>query len=105
MDYPNCHYDSQMQESTIMEDGSEISRLAPELSDLEVALFLCLAAHQHCRIDTTDANIHDVAKELALVTQDPVILSTRLLIPHWSRYAQIHLVSLIASWTALARHL
>lgn len=56
-----------------MEDGSEISRLAPELSDLEVALFLCLAAHQHCRIDTNDANIHDVAKELALVIQNPVI--------------------------------
>ncbi|GLA12239.1 hypothetical protein AnigIFM62618_007376 [Aspergillus niger] len=68
-----------MQESTIMEDGSEISRLAPELSDLEVALFLCLAAHQHCRIDTTDANIHDVAKELALICTNTFGLSYSIL--------------------------
>ncbi|EHA27920.1 hypothetical protein ASPNIDRAFT_184754 [Aspergillus niger ATCC 1015] len=62
-----------------MEDGSEISRLAPELSDLEVALFLCLAAHQHCRIDTTDANIHDVAKELALICTNTFGLSYSIL--------------------------
>lgn len=88
-----------------MEDGSEISRLAPELSDLEVALFLCLAAHQQCRIDTTDAIIHDVAKELALVIQNPVIWSTMLLMSPWSRYARIHLVSLIAFMIALVLHL
>ncbi|KAK1145298.1 hypothetical protein N8T08_004459 [Aspergillus melleus] len=50
-----------------MDDTSEITRLAVELSDLEVALLLCLAVREHCRIDTTTENIHDVAKELALV--------------------------------------
>lgn len=50
-----------------MDDTLEITRLAVELSDLEVALLLCLAVREHCRIDTTGENIHDVAKELALV--------------------------------------
>lgn len=50
-----------------MDDTSEINRLAVELSDLEVALLLCLAVREHCRIDTASDNIHDVAKELALV--------------------------------------
>ncbi|PLB44254.1 hypothetical protein P170DRAFT_367747 [Aspergillus steynii IBT 23096] len=50
-----------------MDDTAEITRLAVELSDLEVALLLCLAVREHCRIDTTSENIHDVAKELALI--------------------------------------
>lgn len=45
----------------------DFSDLALELSDLEVALFLCLVAREHCLIETTDDCIHDVAKELALV--------------------------------------
>ncbi|KAI9043394.1 uncharacterized protein KD926_003545 [Aspergillus affinis] len=56
-----------MQASGIMDDTLEITRLAVELSDLEVALLLCLAVREHCRIDTTSGNIHDVAKELALI--------------------------------------
>lgn len=50
-----------------MEDSGNLNSLAVELSDLEVALFVCLAVGEHCRIDTTDENIHDVAKELSLV--------------------------------------
>ncbi|OOO05273.1 hypothetical protein OAory_01067890 [Aspergillus oryzae] len=50
-----------------MDDLAEISSLVLELSDLEVALYLCLAAREHCRIDATADNINDVAKELALI--------------------------------------
>lgn len=50
-----------------MDHNVEIRNLALELSDLEVALFLCLAVHEHCRVETADTNVHDVAKELALV--------------------------------------
>ncbi|KAE8380904.1 hypothetical protein BDV26DRAFT_115459 [Aspergillus bertholletiae] len=50
-----------------MDDLGEISRLVQELSDLEVAIYLCLAAREHCRIDATADNIDDVAKELALI--------------------------------------
>ncbi|KAK6814627.1 hypothetical protein RU639_009345 [Aspergillus parasiticus] len=50
-----------------MDDLAEISSLVQELSDLEVALYLCLAAREHCRIDATADNINDVAKELALI--------------------------------------
>lgn len=52
-----------------MDDLAEISSLVLELSDLEVALYLCLAAREHCRIDATADNINDVAKELALVSR------------------------------------
>ncbi|PYI00652.1 hypothetical protein BO78DRAFT_465172 [Aspergillus sclerotiicarbonarius CBS 121057] len=62
-----------------MEDNSDIPGLALELSDLEFALFLCLAVHEHCRIDTTDANIHDVAKELALICTNTFGLSYSIL--------------------------
>lgn len=41
--------------------------IARELSDLEVALFLCLASREHCLIETTRNCLNDVAKELALV--------------------------------------
>ena len=41
--------------------------LAQELSDLEVALLLCLVDNEHPLVETTDDNIGDVAKELALV--------------------------------------
>ena len=51
-----------------MDDLAEISSLVLELSDLEVALYLCLAAREHCRIDATADSINDVATELALVT-------------------------------------
>ncbi|KNG81719.1 hypothetical protein ANOM_008971 [Aspergillus nomiae NRRL 13137] len=50
-----------------MDDLAEISSLVLELSDLEVALYLCLAAREHCRIDATADNINDVATELALI--------------------------------------
>lgn len=45
----------------------DLSDLAQELSDLEVALLICLVAHGHPLIETTEDGIDDVAKELALV--------------------------------------
>lgn len=48
-------------------DDSGLEDVARQLSDLEVALFLSLAAHEHCLIETTHDAIHDLAKELALV--------------------------------------
>jgi hypothetical protein len=45
----------------------DLSDLAQELSDLEVALLLCLVARGHPLIETTDDGIDDVAKELALI--------------------------------------
>ncbi|KAL5343221.1 hypothetical protein BJX70DRAFT_210687 [Aspergillus crustosus] len=50
-----------------MDDTQEISGLAHELSDLELALLLCLAGRENCLIEGTDGNISDVAAELALI--------------------------------------
>jgi hypothetical protein len=50
-----------------MDDKEDISSLVSDLSDLEVALLLSLAGHEHCLIETTNGCIHDVAKELALI--------------------------------------
>lgn len=48
-------------------DISFIADLAPDLSNLEVALLLSLVAREPCLIETTENAIDDVAKELALV--------------------------------------
>lgn len=45
----------------------DLSDLAQELSDLAVALLLCLIAREHPLIETTDECLGDVAQELALV--------------------------------------
>lgn len=45
----------------------DIADLVPELSDLELAIFLSLVACEHCLIETKRDAIDDVAKELALV--------------------------------------
>lgn len=45
----------------------DLADTARQLSDLEVALFICLAAREHCLIETTGHCINDLAKELALV--------------------------------------
>ncbi|KAE8154982.1 hypothetical protein BDV25DRAFT_64167 [Aspergillus avenaceus] len=58
-----------------MNDFVDISSLALELSDLEVALFVCLAIKEHCRIDTRPEYIDDVAKELALICANTFDLS------------------------------
>ncbi|KAL4782246.1 hypothetical protein BJX76DRAFT_333260 [Aspergillus varians] len=50
-----------------MDDAQDISRLARELSDLELALLLCLAGQEHCLIEATHSNANDVAAELALI--------------------------------------
>lgn len=49
--------------------------IARELSDLEVALFLCLASREHCLIETTRNCLNDVAKELALIASQTFELS------------------------------
>ncbi|KAL4901664.1 hypothetical protein BDW74DRAFT_159892 [Aspergillus multicolor] len=50
-----------------MDDLQYISELAHELSDLELALLICLGGQEHCLIEATEGNIHDVAAELALI--------------------------------------
>lgn len=49
-------------------DVSAVADLAPDLSGLEVAILLSLSAREHCLIETTEDAIHDIARELALVT-------------------------------------
>ncbi|KAJ5458136.1 hypothetical protein N7475_009524 [Penicillium sp. IBT 31633x] len=48
-------------------DDTDLADVAQQLSDLEVALFLCIVAREHCLIETTSHCIHDLAKELALI--------------------------------------
>ncbi|OGE57794.1 hypothetical protein PENARI_c001G09328 [Penicillium arizonense] len=48
-------------------DDLGLDEIARQLSDLEVALLLCLVAREHCLIETTSLCIHDLAKELALI--------------------------------------
>ncbi|KAJ5782692.1 hypothetical protein N7457_004466 [Penicillium paradoxum] len=48
-------------------DDIDLAEIAQQLSDLEVALFLCLVAREQCLIETTSHCIHDLAKELALI--------------------------------------
>ncbi|KAL4887288.1 hypothetical protein BJY04DRAFT_742 [Aspergillus karnatakaensis] len=50
-----------------MDDMQDISGLAHELSDLELALLLCLGGREHCLMEATGGNINDVAAELALI--------------------------------------
>lgn len=52
---------------SIRMDDLSVDDIALQLSDLEIALLLCLVAREHCLIETTEDSIHDVAKELALV--------------------------------------
>lgn len=81
--------------------------LAQDLSDLEVALLLCLVDNEHPLIETTDDNIGDVAKELALVCSLSIFFSNRT--PHQvankNRYARIHLILRVQFWIAPPRHL
>jgi len=53
-------------------DDLSFGDIVRQLSDLEVALFLCLVAREHCLIETTRDGIHDLAKELALVCERPL---------------------------------
>lgn len=51
-----------------MMDFLSLENLARQLSDLEVALFLCFVAREHCLIETSADLIDDLAQELALVS-------------------------------------
>lgn len=44
-----------------------IANIVPELTDLELAVFVCLVSQEHCLIETHDDGVDDLAKELALV--------------------------------------
>ncbi|EKV05734.1 GTP-binding protein rhoC domain protein [Penicillium digitatum] len=48
-------------------DYTDLVDIARQQSDLEVAILLCLAAREHCLIETTSHCINDLAKELALI--------------------------------------
>ncbi|KAJ5653809.1 hypothetical protein N7490_000812 [Penicillium lividum] len=56
-------------------DETSLEDVARQLSDLEVALFLCLAAREHCLIETTGDSVHDLGKELALICANTFDLS------------------------------
>ncbi|KAJ5315670.1 hypothetical protein N7476_005977 [Penicillium atrosanguineum] len=60
-------------------DDPSLEDIVRQLSDLEVALFLCLVAREHCLIETTGDGIHDLAKELALVCSHTFDLSYSIL--------------------------
>ncbi|KAL4802165.1 hypothetical protein BDV18DRAFT_66825 [Aspergillus unguis] len=62
-----------------MDDPLDISGLAHELSDLELALLICLGGHEHCLIEATEGNINDVAAELALICSHTYGLSYKSL--------------------------
>ena len=49
-------------------DTFNFDELAVQLSDLELAVLLCLGAKEHCLFEATEESIPDVAKELALVS-------------------------------------
>lgn len=85
-------------------DGLSLEDLVRQLSDLEVALFLCLAAREHCLIETTRDGIYDLAKELALVCAQHLGLKLAASTHTMNRSAQIPLTCLIPSWTVVRQH-
>ncbi|KAJ5656153.1 hypothetical protein N7507_008103 [Penicillium longicatenatum] len=60
-------------------DDTSLEDVARQLSDLEVALFLSLAAHEHCLIETTGNSVHDLGRELALICSSTFDLSYSIL--------------------------
>ncbi|KAJ5587526.1 uncharacterized protein N7459_003291 [Penicillium hispanicum] len=60
-------------------DETSLEDLVRRLSDLEVALFLCLVAREHCLIETTSGSIDDLAKELGLICSNTFDLSYSIL--------------------------
>ncbi|KAL2826507.1 hypothetical protein BDW59DRAFT_145280 [Aspergillus cavernicola] len=58
-----------------MDETDNISGLAHELSDLELALLLCLAGQEHCLVESVDGNVNDVAAELALICSNTYSLT------------------------------
>ncbi|KAJ5966152.1 hypothetical protein N7481_012866 [Penicillium waksmanii] len=57
-------------------DDHNLEEIARQLSDLEVALFLCLASREHCLIETTGNCLNDLAKELVLIASNTFELSS-----------------------------
>lgn len=85
-------------------DDFSLEDIVRQLSDLEVALFLCLVAREHCLIETTRDGIHDLAKELALVCgkfQGFKVMSQTYMM---HRSAQMPLICLIPFWIAVRQH-
>lgn len=85
-------------------DDFSLEDIVRQLSDLEVALFLCLVAHEHCLIETTRDGIHDLAKELALVCEK--LQGFQMMAPTYmmDRSAQMPLTYLIPFWIVVRQH-
>ncbi|KAF3384663.1 hypothetical protein F1880_002442 [Penicillium rolfsii] len=60
-------------------DSTRLEDFVRQLSDLEVALFVSLAAREHCLIETTGDLLDDLAKELALICSRTFDLSYSIL--------------------------
>ncbi|KAJ5918962.1 hypothetical protein N7466_009905 [Penicillium verhagenii] len=60
-------------------DDMSLEDVARQLSDIEVAVLLCLAAHEHCLIETTGDSIDDLGRELALICSNTFDLSFSIL--------------------------
>ncbi|GAD99953.1 conserved hypothetical protein [Paecilomyces variotii No. 5] len=56
-----------------------IANIVPELTDLELAVFVCLVSQEHCLIETQNDGVDDLAKELALICVNTFGLSYALL--------------------------
>lgn len=85
-------------------DDFSLEDIVRQLSDLEVALFLCLVAREHCLIETTRDGIHDLAKELALVCER--LQGFKMMAPTYmmDRSAQMPLACLIPFWIVVRQH-
>ena len=55
-----------------MEDQGILSKVQ-DLTDVELALLLCLVANQHCIIETTEEALDKLEDEILLVCTTPII--------------------------------
>lgn len=63
-----------------MEESEDTIALKVQaLSDLELAVLICLVADQHCIIETETSLLSDVEQELRLVSQDAKVGKARVL--------------------------
>lgn len=60
-------------------DEDALALRVQTLSDLELAVLICLVAEQHCIIEAEEGSTKDVAAELKLVSRARVRRTTKLL--------------------------
>lgn len=80
-----------------MVDPSEIVGKIGELTDLELAILLCLVASQHCLIETEREALESTGEELQLVSNEA---NSQALAETWSRLPPMSLESLMRWPTA-----